>query len=134
MNPYAVVKFVSDSISGFAAMFVTLLGSLSHGWCHKSFQFSPRVFENFFVLFVIWMDKVNSSQSSSIDELRFFFCPFLFFSILSGFTNFRPNFWPYMIWSSPGPPYPFRGFSFNKVNFVKPFRESDTCLLEPTFQ
>ena len=73
-----------------------------HGWCHKSLQFSPRVFflfKNFFVLFVILIGKVNSPGSSSIVELRFFFCPFLFFSILSGFTNFRPNFRPYMIWS-----------------------------------
>ena len=67
-------------------------------------KFSPRVFF-FFLKFllctirVIWIDKVNSSQSASIVELRFPFCPFLFFSILSGFTNFRPNFQPYMIWS-----------------------------------
>ena len=67
-----------------------------HGWCHGSFQFSHRVFENVFVFFVIWIDKVNSSLSSSIVELWFFFCPFLFFSILGGFTNFRL---PYMIWS-----------------------------------
>ena len=73
-----------------------------HGWSHRSFKFSPRVFfffANFFVLFVIWIDEVNSSQCSSIVELSFFFCPFLFFSMLRGLTNFRPNFRPYMIWS-----------------------------------
>ena len=115
-----------------------------HGCGHRSFQFSPRVFWNFFVLFVIWIDEVNSSQSSSIVELWFFFCPFLFFSILSGFTNFRPNFWPYMIWSgcrlnlfqslTPDRMYPFGGFSFNRMNFVNPFQESDICLFESTFQ
>ena len=70
-----------------------------HGWDHRSFQLSPRIFENFFVLCVIWIDKVNSSQSSSIVEFWLLVCPFLFFSILSGFPNFRPYFWPYMIWS-----------------------------------
>ena len=71
-----------------------------HGWSHRPCQFSPHVFENFFALFVIRIDRVDSSQSSSFVELQFFFCPFLFFSILlSGFTNFRPNFWTYMIWS-----------------------------------
>ena len=51
------------------------------------FQFSPRVFENFLVLFVIRIDKVNSSQLSSIVKLWLFFRPFLFSSNLSGFTN-----------------------------------------------
>ena len=114
-----------------------------HGWSHRSFQFSRRVLENVSVFFIIWIDKVNSSQSSSIVELWFFFCPFLFFSMLSGFTNFRPNFWPYMIWSgrrlnlcqSPSDHiYRFGGFSFNKVNFVNPFQESDKCLFGSTFQ
>ena len=70
-----------------------------HGWCHKSFQFSSRIFDGFFVFFVIRIDIVNRSQSPSIVELGFFFCPFLFFFFLSGFTNLRPNIWPYMIWS-----------------------------------
>ena len=63
-----------------------------HGSGHRSFQFSSRTFENFFVVFVIWIGKVKSSQSSSIVELWFLFCRLLFFSILSGFTNFRPHF------------------------------------------
>ena len=77
-------------------LFVSLAG---HGWSHRSFQFSPRGFENVFVLFVIRIDKVNPSQCSKTVELWSFFCPFLFFSFLSGFDNFRPNFWPDMIWS-----------------------------------
>ena len=115
-----------------------------HGWCHRSFQFSPRVFENVFVFFVVRISKVNSPLSSSIVELWLFFCPFLFLSILSGFTNFRPCFWSHMIWSGSrlnlcqsltGPHISFwRRFSFNIVNFVNPFRESDKCLFESTFQ
>ena len=43
----------------------------------------------------------KSSQLSSIVTIRSLFCPFLLFSILSGFTNFRPNFWPHiMVWQS----------------------------------
>ena len=70
-----------------------------HRGSHKSFQFSSCVVENFWVFSVVWINKINSPQSSSIVELRFSFFPFLFFSILSGITNFCPNFWPYMIWS-----------------------------------
>ena len=41
----------------------------------------------------------NYSQSSSIVELRFLLCPFLFLLLLSGFINCRPNSKRYMIWS-----------------------------------
>ena len=70
-----------------------------HRGSHRSFQFSSCNFVNFWVSSYVWIKKRNSSQSSSIVELRFLFCPFLFLSILSSFTNFRPIFWPYMIWS-----------------------------------
>ena len=56
-------------------------------WCHRVS----------FVILVVRIDKVNSSHSSSFVELWFFFCSFLFFSSPSSFTNFRPNFWTYMI-------------------------------------
>ena len=46
-----------------------------------------------------WFSIVDSSQSSSIVEFWLLVFPFLLISILSGFPNFRPNFWPYMIWS-----------------------------------
>ena len=66
--------------------------STRHGWCHKYFQFSPRVFfVNFFVFFVTWIDEVHSSQSSSSVELWFFFCPF---SCLSRFWAALPFFVP----------------------------------------
>ena len=50
-----------------------------HGWCHRSFQFSSCVSENLRILFVIWINKVNSTQFSSIVKFWLFFCPFLFF-------------------------------------------------------
>ena len=85
----------------------------------------------FFFQFEYWY-RLNLS----VVKLRFLFCPFLLFSILSGFTIFRPNFWPYIIWSgsrlnlcqSLTGPHVGR-FSFNRVNFVTPLQESDkgTC-------
>ena len=105
-----------------------------HSCCHKSFQFYPRIFESFFVILVIKINEANSSPSPSIVELWLFVFPFLFFSILSGFTNFGSYFWTYIIWSGcrlnycqshTDHIYPFGGFSFNRVNFVNPFHESD---------
>ena len=108
-----------------------------YGWCHWPFQFSPRIWENFFVFFVIRIVKTNSSQFPSKIELLLLFCPFLLFSILSGFTYFRPYFWPYMIWSgspnvcqSPLGPHSFWNFCFNEVKFVNPFHGCDKCLFE----
>ena len=48
---------------------------------------------------VIQINKVDSSQASSIVEFWLLVFSFLFFSILSGFPNFAPFFRPYMIWS-----------------------------------
>ena len=70
-----------------------------HSWCHRPFQFSPRIFESFFVILVIRINRVNSSQSSSIIEFWLLVFPHLFFSILSVLTNFCPYFWPLMIHS-----------------------------------
>ena len=57
-----------------------------HGGSHRSFfQFSPRIFENFCIFFVVWNNK---RSLSSIAELRFLCCPFFFSTILSGFYLF----------------------------------------------
>ena len=69
-----------------------------HGWCPGSFKIPPCIFGSLFVILVIRINKVNSSQSSSI-VFVLLFCPFLFFSILSGFPSLGPYFWPYTIWS-----------------------------------
>ena len=65
-------------------------------WCHQSFQFSLRVFENFFANLVIKINEVHSSQSSKNYRVLASRFPFLFLSILSGFTNFCPYFWPHV--------------------------------------
>ena len=35
-----------------------------HSWCHGSFQFSPRIFESFFVILMIRINEVNASRFS----------------------------------------------------------------------
>ena len=55
--------------------------------------------KGFFVIMVIPDQKIDASQSSSIVELWHLVFPFLLFSILSGFPNLGPYFWPCMIWS-----------------------------------
>ena len=58
---YIVLAFSSDALFGFATTFVMLFLSFArHGWSHRSFQFSPRILENFWILFVIWIDKTNT--------------------------------------------------------------------------
>ena len=64
---------------------------------------------------------VNQVVMGHRSMLRFLFCQFLLFSILSGFTNFCPYVWPYVIWSGsclnlcqspPEPHLSFRKFFF----------------------
>ena len=89
-------------------------------------DFLSRVFflENFSVLFVIWIDKLNSSNFSSIVELQFL----LSIPVSRVSSTFRPNFWICMIWSgsrlhlcqSPLRAHvSFRRLVFNIVNFKK---------------
>ena len=59
----------------------------------------PRIFWGGQVFFVIQINKVDSSQSSSIVEFWLLVFPLLFFAILSGFPNFAPYLRPCMIWS-----------------------------------
>ena len=101
LQSYIVLDFCfSLPIFGFRIRFHdACLSFTRHRGSHRSFQFSPRIFENFFISFVVWINKIDSSLSLSIVKLRFLFCPFLFFSILSGFSNFRAHFRPNMIWS-----------------------------------
>ena len=94
------------------------------------FPFFLVFFKSFFVILVIWINEVNSAQFSSTVKLRFLFRPCLLFSILSGFTNFRSNFWPYVIWSGcrlnlcqshPGPHVSFWRLLFQKSEFCETF-------------
>ena len=134
-----------DAISCFAATFVVpdrafLLHGMAAAIGHSNFLLA---FLSFIVILVIGINEVKSLPSSSIAEFWLLVFPFLFVSILCGFPNFRPYFWPYMIWSgsrlnffsiSPGPHIPLGGFSFNRVNLVKTIHESDKLVFESTFQ
>ena len=103
------------------------------------FKFSFRIFESFYVILVVRIAEVYPLQSSSIVEFRFLLRAILFLSIVSGFTHFCPNFWPYMTWSGsclnlcqslPQTTNIFVVlFYFSSVNFVNPLQESDRCLL-----
>ena len=97
------------------------------------------------IFFIIWINEENSSQLSSIViQYRLFHCPFLFFSILCGFSISGPYLRPHAIWScgclnfcqflSQTTYSVWKGFSFNNVNFVKPFHKSDKLLFKSTFQ
>ena len=102
IQPQILFDIFWDVNSSFAAIFVVLVRAfLWHGMVAAMglSQYYPRIFESFFVILVIRINEVNSSQSSSIVEFWLLVSPFLFFSILNGFTNFGPYFWPYMIWS-----------------------------------
>ena len=145
LQPQIVLGISWDAISCFATTFVVQVWAFlfaRHGRCHRSFQFPPRILESFFVILVIRIKKFNSSQSSSIIEFWFFFCPFLLFSILSGFTNFfhtSGHTWSGLevAWTfvnlHQDHMFPWWGFSFNRVKFVKPFHEYDRLLFESTF-
>ena len=110
---------------------------------HRHFQLPPRILKKFFVLFIIRINKVDASRSSSMIEFGLLVCPFLFFlSLLNGFPNFGPYFRPHIIWSGgrlnfcqslPDHVFPFGSFAFNYVDFVNPFQETDKLLFESTF-
>ena len=51
-----------------------------HSWCHGSFQFDLRILGIFFVVFVIRIDEVSSSESSNIVEFGLLVFPFLLLS------------------------------------------------------
>ena len=112
----------------------------------------PWVSPAFFFLHFSWSPDTHDlpdqwNRFLSIVEhysIWVFNCPFLFFSILSGFSKF----WTILrathdlvMWSSemlsisPWTTFfPVGGFSFNNVNFVKPLNESDKLLFKSTFQ
>ena len=89
-------------MSDFATTFVLAFQDLLHGMAGatRSFQISTCVVEKFFIFLVVKIKRVN--QSLSVFEhcrTLVFLVPIPVFSILSGRTNLRPNFWTYVIWS-----------------------------------
>ena len=97
-----------------------------HSRVHMHFQLSPRIPNDFFVFFILWINKVDASHSSSIFEFWLLVFPFLFFSLLSGFPG--DHIYPFGEGGEGGGGGKRKeeggGFSFNKVNFVNPFQES----------
>ena len=105
---------------------------------------------NFLVAFM--MMSLYSSSSGPMEKYLsdFWHCqvsvsrlPTLVLLSLSSFPEPGPRFRPYMIWtcsrlifcqSPPDHIFPFGGVSFNRVNFVKPFHESDKLVSSSTFQ
>ena len=68
-----------------------------HGRLHRNFQISLHVFDSFFVFSIFQNNKVNASQPPSVVELWLLDCPFLLFSLPSGFSNFGPYFRPHIL-------------------------------------
>ena len=109
-----------------------------YGWYHRSFQFSSCVLNNFWIFSVIGIDKRKFRSVFEHCQVLAFLLPTLVFldserlyqfsSILLAIHNLALSV------SSRTHMYPFRGFSFGGLNFVNPLQESDTCLLESTFQ
>ena len=105
-------------------------------------NFLLAFFDGFLKFTFFRIDETNASQSSSIVEFWLLVHPFLFFSLVSGFSNFSPYFRPHIVRSggslnicqSPlDHKNPFGGFSFNIQNFVHPFQESDKLRFASTF-
>ena len=69
---------------------------------------------------IFWINEINASQPPSVIEFWLLDCPLLLFSLLSGFSNFRPYFWPHILRSgsclnfgeSPGPHFSLGCFLF----------------------
>ena len=108
--PRRLVRFHHTTIHCFELLFISnlrlsirfrdaWLSFTRHRGSHRSFQFSCIFKELLSIL--CRLDQKNKFLSVFAYCVKFwlFFCPLLFFSILSKFTNVCPNFWPYMIWS-----------------------------------
>ena len=96
-----------------------------------------------FVIIIFRIDEISASQPSSIIDLWLLVCPlFLFFLVIglpilvhiSGHTfSSRVVAW-ICVSLSLDHTYPWGCSSFNNVNFVKPFHESDKFLFKSIFQ
>ena len=60
-----------------------------HSRCHRGFQLFHCILHSLLIFFTIWINEINSSHLSSIVKFWLLFCPFLFFTHLSGFPNLR---------------------------------------------
>ena len=71
-----------------------------HGWCHKSFQFSPCVFENSWVFSVTWINEVNPLSLRALSSFGFSFahsCFSPFWAALPIFVHTSGNTWSCLV-------------------------------------
>ena len=83
----AVSAPVSDELAWLLVPFLQGIGT-SIG----TSNFLLALYDGIFIITIVRIDKVNSSQSPSIIEFGLLVCPLLLFSFLSGFSNPRPDF------------------------------------------
>ena len=77
-------------------------GERSFTWCRRSrwfLQLSPCILNEVFVIFVAWINRINSPRISGIFQFWFFDSPLLLFSSLSCFSKSRPSVRPSVIWT-----------------------------------
>ena len=115
------------------------LGERSFAWhrsCHCSLQLSPCIFNDVFVLFITRINRINSLKFLAYSSFGFSIAHSCLSLLWAAFPNLvqasghkwsgRDVVW---IFVSPSPDHknPFGGVSFNNVNLVKPFHESEKC-------
>ena len=79
------------------------MGILASGFAkycswHRNFQLSVRIFHNFLEFCTRWISGVNTTQFSSVVELRFFDGPLLLLSSLRRYRHIFPCLWPQSVW------------------------------------
>ena len=105
-----------------------------HCCIHWNFQLYPCFFESFFTFSIFQIDEMNASQPSSVIGFSLLHSPFLL--LFDSERHYQSGSIPLAIhdlvwWKHI---YPLGGVSFNKVNLVNPFHESDKLLFTSTFQ
>ena len=77
--------------TGLPALFAS--GFAKHCSWHRNFQLSTGIHHNILEFSICWINEVNTTQFSSIVELRFFDSPLLLSSSLRRFRHIFPYLW-----------------------------------------
>ena len=83
--------------TGFLVVFASVFAR--HCSWHRNFQFYTRFLHDILELFISSINEVNTTQCSSIIELRLFDSQLLLFFVLRRFRHIFQNFWPQSVWS-----------------------------------
>ena len=116
-----------------------------HCCSHRNFQPSPSGFHCELELLIFWFDEAFSSQLWSLSIFGFsmaHFCFVFFFAAsdmffhVSDHTSFGREVVCFLVSLLPHPDHvhPSCGFSFNRMNLVKPVHASDNSCSPSTFQ